>query len=101
MWTRSRRLAAVWGLAAAMLAAVLGARGQFTAWPTTNAYRYAHASNMPAVATVTAAMPTGANAFMLASRYATAVERSAAAVLVSTVVSLPVLSLLLVQFGKP
>jgi predicted permease len=53
-----------------------------------------------AVATVTAAMPTGANAFMLASRYATAAERSAAAVLVSTTVSLPVLSLLLVQFRQ-
>jgi hypothetical protein len=54
-----------------------------------------------AVATVTAAMPTGANAFLLASRYATAAERSAAAVLLSTAVSLPVLGLLLVQFGKP
>jgi len=53
-----------------------------------------------AVATVTAAMPTGANAFMIASRYATAVERSAAAVLISTAVSLPVLSLLLVQFRE-
>ena len=53
-----------------------------------------------AVATVTAAMPTGANAFMVASRYATAVERSAAAVLISTAVSLPVLSLLLVQFRE-
>jgi hypothetical protein len=49
-----------------------------------------------AVATVTAAMPTGANAFMLASRYGTAAERSASAVLVSTALSLPVLSLLLV-----
>jgi malonate transporter len=53
-----------------------------------------------AVATVTAAMPTGANAFMVASRYATAVERSASAVLISTAVSLPVLSLLLVQFRE-
>jgi predicted permease len=53
-----------------------------------------------AVATITAAMPTGANAFMIASRYATAAERSAAAVLVSTSVSLPVLSLLLVQFRE-
>ncbi len=53
-----------------------------------------------AVATVTAAMPTGANAFMLASRYGTAAERSASAVLVSTAVSLPVLSLLLVQFRQ-
>lgn len=53
-----------------------------------------------AVATITAAMPTGANAFMIASRYATAVERSAAAVLISTTVSLPVLSLLLVQFRE-
>jgi predicted permease len=52
------------------------------------------------VATVTAAMPTGANAFMLASRYGTAAERSASAVLVSTAVSLPVLSLLLVQFRQ-
>jgi malonate transporter len=54
-----------------------------------------------AVATVTAAMPTGANAFMLASRYATGAERSAAAVLISTAVSLPVLSLLLVQLRQP
>jgi hypothetical protein len=53
-----------------------------------------------AVATVTAAMPTGANAFMIASRYATGVERSATAVLISTTVSLPVLSLLLVQFRE-
>lgn len=54
-----------------------------------------------AVSTVAAAMPTGANAFMLASRYATAAERSAAAVLVSTLVSLPVLAALLVAFRQP
>lgn len=54
-----------------------------------------------AVSTLAAAMPTGANAFMLASRYATAAERSAAAVLVSTLVSLPVLGALLVAFRQP
>ena len=54
-----------------------------------------------AVGTVAAAMPTGANAFLLARRYSTAIERSAAAVLVSTLLSLPVLGLLLVCFREP
>lgn len=53
-----------------------------------------------AVGTVAAAMPTGANAFMLASRYGTAMERSAAGVLVSTLVSLPILGFLLVHFRQ-
>lgn len=53
-----------------------------------------------AVATVVAAMPTGANAFMLAARYNTGLERSATALLVSTVVSLAALALLLIHFGE-
>jgi predicted permease len=39
------------------------------------------------VAVMTAALPTGANAFLLARRYATGAERSGATVLVSTVIS--------------
>lgn len=39
------------------------------------------------VAVMTAALPTGANAFLLARRYATGADRSGATVLVSTVIS--------------
>ena len=51
-----------------------------------------------AVATVTAALPTGANAFLLARRYATGADASGAAVLISTLISLVTLSALLVVF---
>jgi len=51
-----------------------------------------------AVAVVVAALPTGANAFLLARRYATGAEESGAAVLVSTALSLATLSLALWWF---
>ncbi|WP_137124765.1 AEC family transporter [Roseomonas sp. HF4] len=51
-----------------------------------------------AVAVTTAALPTGANAFLLARRYATGAERSGATVLVSTVVSVFTLAILLAWF---
>lgn len=47
------------------------------------------------VAVVTAALPTGANAFLLARRYASGADGSGAAVLISTVLSLGTLSVLL------
>jgi len=52
-----------------------------------------------AVAVVAAAMPTGANAFLLARRYATGMDTSGAAVLVSTVLSVVTLSALLAHFA--
>lgn len=52
-----------------------------------------------AVTVLVAAMPTGANAYLLAQRYAIGVERSGATVLVSTVLSVLTLSLLLAWFG--
>lgn len=51
-----------------------------------------------AVATVTAALPTGANAFLLARRYAVGTEASGASVLVSTLLSLLTLTVLLAIF---
>ena len=54
-----------------------------------------------AVAVVAAAMPTGANAFLLARRYATGTDTSGAAVLVSTVLSVVTLSALLAFFAPP
>jgi len=51
-----------------------------------------------AVATVTAALPTGANAFLLARRYGTGIEASGASVLVSTLISVVTLSALLAIF---
>jgi hypothetical protein len=48
-----------------------------------------------AVATVVAAMPTGANAFILANKYKLFERRSASAVLISTALSFATLSLLL------
>jgi hypothetical protein len=45
-----------------------------------------------AVAVTTAALPTGANAFILAQRYATGADRSGAAVVVSTALSVLTLS---------
>jgi len=51
-----------------------------------------------AVATVTAALPTGANAFLMARRYGTGTEASGASVLVSTLISLVTLSALLAFF---
>lgn len=51
-----------------------------------------------AVATVTAALPTGANAFLLARRYAVGTEASGASVLVSTLLSLFTLTVLLAVF---
>jgi malonate transporter and related proteins len=48
-----------------------------------------------AVATVTAALPTGANAFMLASRYRVGMAESGAAVLASTALSLLTVPLVL------
>lgn len=52
-----------------------------------------------AVTVLVAAMPTGANAYLLAQRYAIGAERSGATVLVSTVLSVVTLSLLLAWFG--
>jgi hypothetical protein len=51
-----------------------------------------------AVAVTTAALPTGANAFMLARRYAVGAERSGATVLVSTVISVVTLAGVLAWF---
>jgi len=51
-----------------------------------------------AVATITAALPTGANAFLLARRYGTGTEASGASVLVSTLLSVITLSVLLAVF---
>jgi predicted permease len=51
-----------------------------------------------AVAVTTAALPTGANAFMLARRYAVGAERSGATVLVSTVISVFTLAAVLAWF---
>jgi predicted permease len=48
-----------------------------------------------AVAVMTAALPTGANAFLLARRYASGAAESGAAVLISTLLSVLTLSLLL------
>jgi predicted permease len=53
-----------------------------------------------AVAVIAAAMPTGANAFLLARRYATGTDASGAAVLVSTVLSIMTLSALLAHFAR-
>jgi predicted permease len=47
------------------------------------------------VAVMTAALPTGANAFLLARRYATGADRSGATVLVSTVISVFTLAVVL------
>ncbi len=52
-----------------------------------------------AVAVVTAALPTGANAFLLARRYATGAEESGAAVLVTTGLSIATLSAALAFFA--
>lgn len=51
-----------------------------------------------AVAVTTAALPTGANAFLLARRYATGAERSGATVLASTLVSVFTLAAVLAWF---
>ncbi|BDG73862.1 AEC family transporter [Roseomonas fluvialis] len=51
-----------------------------------------------AVAVTTAALPTGANAFMLARRYAVGAERSGATVLVSTVISVFTVAAVLAWF---
>jgi predicted permease len=53
-----------------------------------------------AVATVTAALPSGANAFVLAQRYDLYVARSASIVLVTTVISVLSLSLCLAAFAR-
>lgn len=52
-----------------------------------------------AVAVIAAALPTGANAFLLARRYATGTDTSGAAVLVSTLLSVLSLSVLLAHFA--
>ncbi|WP_424814354.1 AEC family transporter [Roseococcus sp. YIM B11640] len=52
-----------------------------------------------AVAVVAAALPTGANAFLLARRYASGADASGAAVLVSTTLSVVTLSVLLGAFA--
>jgi hypothetical protein len=54
-----------------------------------------------AVAVTTAALPTGANAFILARRYATGAERSGAAVVVCTTISVLTLSVLVALFRAP
>lgn len=51
-----------------------------------------------AVAVVSAALPTGANAFMLARRYQAGADRSGATVLVSTMISVGTLAALLAWF---
>ncbi len=51
-----------------------------------------------AVAVTVAALPTGANAFILARRYATGADRSGAAVVVSTALSVLTLSLMIGHF---
>jgi malonate transporter len=51
-----------------------------------------------AVAVTMAALPTGANAFILARRYATGTDRSGAAVVVSTAISILTLSALIGHF---
>ncbi|WP_426956551.1 AEC family transporter [Muricoccus radiodurans] len=51
-----------------------------------------------AVAVTLAAMPTGANAFLMARRYAVGMERSGAAVLMTTVASVLTLSVVLAAF---
>jgi predicted permease len=51
-----------------------------------------------AVAVVTSALPTGANAFLLARRYETGVGASGATVLLSTLISIATLSALLAYF---
>ena len=53
-----------------------------------------------AVATLTAALPTGANAFLLARRYGTGTEASGASVLMSTLLSVATLSVLLAAFRQ-
>lgn len=52
-----------------------------------------------AVALITAALPTGANAFFLSRRYAAGAERSGATVLLSTLLSVVTVSLLMVWLG--
>ena len=52
-----------------------------------------------AVATTIAALPTGANAFLLSSRYGTGSAESGAAVLVSSVVSVVTLAVVLGVFN--
>jgi predicted permease len=52
-----------------------------------------------AVAVVAGALPTGANAFLLAQRYRMPAERSGATVLVGTMLSVATLALLLGWFG--
>lgn len=51
-----------------------------------------------AVAVTMAALPTGANAFILARRYATGADRSGSAVVVSTAISVVTLSALIAHF---
>jgi len=51
-----------------------------------------------AVATLTAALPTGANAFLVARRYGVGTEASGASVLVSTLLSLVTLTVLMAWF---
>ncbi|MCW8084095.1 AEC family transporter [Sabulicella glaciei] len=51
-----------------------------------------------AVAVLTASLPTGANAFLLARRYSSGADESGAAVLVSTALSVGTLSLVLALF---
>ena len=54
-----------------------------------------------AVAVLSAALPAGANVFLLAQRYDVYVQRSATVVLVSTVASIATLSLLLTLAPPP
>ncbi|SHJ83462.1 hypothetical protein SAMN02745194_03484 [Roseomonas rosea] len=53
-----------------------------------------------AVAVTMAAMPTGANAFMMSRRYATGMERAGAAVLLGTMLSVVSLTLVLGLFAR-
>ncbi|PZW42295.1 hypothetical protein C8P66_11881 [Humitalea rosea] len=53
-----------------------------------------------AVAVTAAALPTGANAFLLAQRYSVGADRSGAAVLVGTAISVLTLGALVTWFGR-
>ncbi|HZS82790.1 MAG TPA: AEC family transporter [Stellaceae bacterium] len=54
-----------------------------------------------AVATILAALPSGANAFILAERYGVYVERTATAILVTTALSIVTAALLVAHYAPP
>jgi predicted permease len=87
--------AALWRETALIVAVKLLALPAFT-WLLTLAVPMSPVDR--AVAVTMAAMPTGANAFILARRYATGADRSGAAVVVSTALSVLTLSALIGWF---